>query len=101
MQAMAHGLKRPRAAVYSMSDTSLDRGRRALVRMIEIVSGQRRLQKIYEEFRARPHPESDFWSDAAQFLGIKADLNPEAPVNIPRQGPLMVVANPPFGIVDG
>ena len=65
--------------------------------MIEIVSGQRRLQQIYEEFRARPHPESGFWSDAAQFLGIKADLNPEAYINIPRQGPLMVVANHPFG----
>ena len=69
--------------------------------MIEIVSGQGRLQRIYEEYRTRPHTESTFWDDAAQCLGIKADVNPEAFANIPPRGPLMVVANHPFGIVDG
>jgi putative hemolysin len=101
MDATAQDLRAPPAPAYSMSDTSLDRGRRALVRMIETLSGQRRLQRIYEEYRARPHPERTFWSDAAQTLGITADFNPDAYDNIPRQGPVMVVANHPFGIVDG
>src|SRR5580704_14810310 len=101
MATTAQDLKGTRAPAYSMSDTSLDPGGRALVQMIEIFSGQRRLQRIYEEYRVRPHPEGTFWSDAAQSLGIKADLNPKAYDNIPRQGPLMVVANHPFGIVDG
>jgi putative hemolysin len=101
MKATAQHVKRSRTAAYSMSDISLDRGRRTLVRMIEIVSGQRRLQQVYEEYRARPHPHRTFWSDAAQCLGIETDVNPEAFANIPVQGPLMVVANHPFGIIDG
>jgi hypothetical protein len=102
MEATGQGVTTARRTPpYSMSDTSLDRARRAFVRTIEIFSGQRRLQRIYEAYRLLPHPERTFWIDAAQSLGIKTDLNPEAYGNIPRQGPLMVVANHPFGIVDG
>jgi hypothetical protein len=46
MDAMAQDLKGPRAQAYSMSDASLDWGRRALVWMIEIFSGQRCLQPL-------------------------------------------------------
>jgi len=101
MDATARMLKATKAPAYSMSDTSLDGLRQALVRMIETLSGQRRLQRIYDDYRVCPHAERTFWSDAAQSLGIRADLKPEAYDNIPRHGPLMVVANHPFGIVDG
>jgi len=84
-----------------MSDVSLDRVRQALVRALETISGQRRLQRIYEKYRFEAHSEATFWTDAAEFLGIRADLNPEACNYIPPQGPLMVVANHPFGIIDG
>jgi putative hemolysin len=101
MDAIAQQADAPRAPAYSMSDTSLDRLRRGLVRGIETLSGQRRLQKIYEDYRHRPHPEQTFWTDAAQSLGIRADLNAHGCDNIPRSGALLVVANHPFGIVDG
>jgi putative hemolysin len=86
---------------YSMSDATLGWARRAFVRILEAVSGQRRLQKHYDRYRSQGRPSSAFWSDAIALFGIQLELDPTAIERIPRSGPVMVVANHPFGILDG
>jgi putative hemolysin len=88
-------------APYSMSDTSLNWAQRALARALEMLSGQQRLQNSYDRFRTGSRPASALWTDAVRILGIRTELNPGAVDSVPRQGPLMVVANHPFGIIDG
>jgi putative hemolysin len=84
-----------------MSDTSLDGGRRALIRMIEIASGQQNLQEKYQQYRACAASGGDFWNAVVTLLDIRLDLDPRSIANIPPRGPLIVVANHPFGLLDG
>lgn len=86
---------------FSMSDSSLDAARRALIRLIEITSGQHNLQQKYRAYRARTASGASFWDEAVQLLDIRLDLDRATLANIPRTGPVIVVANHPFGILDG
>lgn len=86
---------------YSMSDSRQPKARRAFIRTLEVVSGQHYLQTQYDRYRSSAGPGADFWDDAVQHFGIRTDLNASAFERVPRSGACMVVANHPFGILDG
>ena len=85
----------------SMSARTLGGAQRLAIRLTEVLSGQRGLQRKYDAYRRLNHSNATLWDDAVEVLGIRAQLDPAALGRIPRQGALMVVANHPFGIVDG
>ncbi|MBS0579860.1 MAG: 1-acyl-sn-glycerol-3-phosphate acyltransferase [Proteobacteria bacterium] len=88
-------------APYTMSDPTVTRAQRVLIRLLEQFSGQRHLQKRYEQYRGQPRRPEEFWNDAVRLFGIRAELDPAQIRHIPRTGALLVVSNHPFGIVDG
>jgi putative hemolysin len=75
--------------------------RRMLIRAIESMSGQPYLKSLYDEHRASPIPGETFWAAAIRMLELKVNWNHVALAHLPRTGPLAVVANHPFGVLDG
>ena len=76
--------------------------KRAVIRLIEWCSGRPALEKKYQHLRSQnPFVPQDFWRNALEQLGITLDFDPTCFEKIPCEGPLVVIANHPFGILDG
>jgi len=86
---------------FSYADPSDPRLKRFFIRVIERLTGQPYLKWLYEENRANPVPGESFWSAAIRKLELKLVYNEEELAHWPRTGPLVVVANHPFGVLDG
>ncbi|MGO9482999.1 MAG: 1-acyl-sn-glycerol-3-phosphate acyltransferase [Rhodomicrobium sp.] len=76
--------------------------RRWLIRSIENLSGRRRLLKIYHRWRAESAGGPRMWRDALDMIGTRFEIDAPADwdARLP-DGPLIVIANHPFGIADG
>ncbi len=74
--------------------------RRGLIRCIERLSGKPKLWGLYQAYR-RDTDTEDFFSEAVRRLGLKVQINADGLDDLPADGPLIVIANHPFGVVDG
>jgi putative hemolysin len=75
--------------------------KRIVIRAIERMSGQPYLKHLYETNKKSPIPGENFWDAAIRLLELNIDYNEEALFPVPRKGPLVIVANHPFGVLDG
>ncbi|MFO1058562.1 MAG: lysophospholipid acyltransferase family protein [Dongiaceae bacterium] len=89
------------APSFTYASDELSRLARHVVRSIERVSGQPRIKRMYFDYQARRRPREQFWNDAVAALRLAVDLDRPAAEVLPATGPLVVVANHPFGVVDG
>jgi putative hemolysin len=86
---------------FSYADPSDPRLKRFFIRVVERITGQPYLKYLYEDNRAHPVPGESFWSAAIRRLELRIKLNEDGLKAWPRTGPLVVVANHPFGVLDG
>lgn len=75
--------------------------KRIVIRAIELMTGQPTLKRMYLENQARPVPGENFWAAAVRHLRLRVHSNRVELDALPRSGPLMVIANHPFGVLDG
>ena len=72
------------------------------IRAIEWVTGKPRLLRMIRRFEKSGVPEGqEFWGKALRAMGLDIQTPDEQIGRIPRDGPVMVVANHPHGLVDG
>jgi len=86
---------------FSYASDELGLSAQGVVRLIEWATGQPRIRRMYERYTKRGRPPELFWQDAIAELRLDLRMNRPAGDAIPARGPLLVVANHPFGVVDG
>jgi putative hemolysin len=86
---------------FSYASDELGRLGQGVIRLLEFATGQPRIRRLYEEHARLARPHELFWQDAidALQLDVRPDRDPRGA--IPASGPLVVVANHPFGVLDG
>lgn len=75
--------------------------KRALVRAVEHASGQPKLAKLYAHYREHLANDVPFFEAAVRLLDIDVSFPAGRLSAMPGKGPLVVVANHPFGVLDG
>ncbi len=75
--------------------------KRMIIRLIERMTGQPYLKSLYDEHRANPLPGESFWDAAIRKLDLKLVCNETDLALWPKSGPLVVVSNHPYGVLDG
>ena len=87
--------------IFSFADGEMGPFSNTVIRSIERFSGQPKIRKLYFDYVEEERPYANFWADALDRLSIKINLKKEAGASIPQSGPTLVVANHPFGVIDG
>lgn len=75
--------------------------RQMMIRAVELVTGQPRLQRIFNEYQRTKQEQDDFWDAAIHWLRLTVNYDLGRLNDIPSEGPLVVVANHPYGVLDG
>lgn len=85
----------------SYASSAQSRGGRAFIRAFENATGRIRMIKRAKGYEDEVAAGRDFWEVMVERYGISLNVVGGSLENIPRDGPLILIANHPYGILDG
>ncbi|MEA2756260.1 MAG: hypothetical protein QOJ54_2549 [Aliidongia sp.] len=86
---------------FTYASPEVGRLSRLVIRVIEALTGQPRIRRLYERHAKRGRPPELFWDDAVEALRLTIRTDRPPADQIPAKGPVVIIANHPFGVVDG
>ena len=94
-------LHRNVAREISYASSARTRAGRAVIRSLENVTGRLRLIHMARGYDLEVAGGRDFWEVMVERYGLSLEVTGGSLDAIPRHGPLVVIANHPYGILDG
>ena len=91
----------PLAQQISYARSAKTRGGKTLIRLMENATGRIGLIRRGEGYENEIAEGRDFWDVMVSRFGLSLDVVAGSLDSIPRTGPLVVIANHPYGILDG
>lgn len=98
---MAKPKKSHVAREISYATSAKSKPGRVLIRAVENTTGRIRLIKRAKGYEDAMESGADFWQELTDRYGLSLDVVKGSLSNIPQTGPLVVVSNHPYGILDG
>ena len=77
------------------------RGGRAVIRLLENTTGRLRLIRRAAGYEDEVAAGRDFWAVMVERYGLSLEVTGGSLSNIPKNGPVILIANHPYGILDG
>jgi putative hemolysin len=94
-------VKKEVARDISYSSSAKSKAGRAVIRSIENITGRISLIKKAKDYENEVAAGRDFWEVILEKYNIRLNILGGSLENIPKKGPVVVVANHPYGILDG
>ena len=82
---------------FSYADPSAPILKRGIIRAVEAATGQRTLKRLYLDQCQHLQVGESFWQAAMRLLALDVRFDPTALSRIPRHGPVVIIANHPYG----
>ena len=85
----------------SYAHSAQSKGGRTIIRIMENMTGRIGLLKRAKGYQDEIKAGYSFWNVIVERYGLKLDVLLGSLSNIPKEGPLIVISNHPYGILDG
>jgi putative hemolysin len=85
----------------SYASSARSKGGRVLIRVLENATGRLRLIRRAEGYENEVAAGRDFWDVIVERYGLSLEVTAGSLSRIPANGPLILIANHPYGILDG
>jgi putative hemolysin len=92
---------KPKKVRFSYSTEDQPAIQRAVIVAIEKMGGQRKLKKLYQEHQQSVTGGENFFDAAVRLLKLNVTFDEAALAATPASGPVLFIANHPYGVLDG
>ena len=89
------------AREISYASSASTRAGRAVIRSVENLTGRLRLIRMARDYDREVAAGRDFWAVMVERYGLSLEVVAGSLDEVPPEGPLVVIANHPYGILDG